>query len=203
MLFDTEIGSGGLALNQSSQPIEVAFNVAVQDRFDFDVTLLERNNRPPRFTSVLDPQATVGTTYSARVEGVDPDGSRLVYSLLTSPTGMTINSQTGLIIWPVQANQVGSHQVTVQASDGRGGSATQRYTLTASAAAFNRPPLILSAPITTISPGSNYRYQLSARDPDNQTLQYALVSGPTGMSVQTRRDLLVTTTRLLVTTLCS
>ena len=189
MLFDTEIGSQGLAASDSSQPLAVAFNVNQMDRFDVDVTLLARTNRPPRFVSVPDPQATVGETYRTRVEAVDPDGSRLSYSLVTAPAGMSIDRQSGLLAWPVQTSQVGAHQVTLQVSDGRGGSATQRFTLVASAVAANRPPLVLSTPITSAAPGSSYRYQLSARDPDNQTLQYSLVAGPTGMSVDSATGL--------------
>ncbi len=87
MLFDTELGSQGLAATQISQPLAVAFDVSQLDRFTFDVTLLARTNRPPRFISVPDPQATIGETYRTRVEAVDPDGSRLNYSLLTAPAG--------------------------------------------------------------------------------------------------------------------
>ncbi len=183
VLFDSEIGSAGLAPNQSSSPTLVAFDVRQPDRFTVSATLLARTNRPPRFISVPDSQATVGETYRTKIEAVDPDGSRLIYTILAGPAGMTLNRDTGDLTWPVQLNQAGSHQVTLQASDGRGGSATQRFTLTASATANNRPPLILSAPVTTAEIGTNYRYQLTARDPDNHPLQYGLVAGPTGMTI--------------------
>ncbi len=102
---------------------------------------------------------------------------------------MSIDSQSGQITWPVQATQAGSHQVSLQVSDGRGGTATQRFTLVVSAVLLNRPPLVLSSPITTAVPGSNYRYQLTASDPDNQTLQYSLVAGPTGMTIDSLNGL--------------
>lgn len=183
ILFDSEIDSSGLATSASSQPIEVRFDLQNQDRFEVDVSLLARTNRPPRFTSVPEPQATVGEAYRTRVEAVDPDGSRLSYALLVAPTGMTIDSVTGELVWNVQASQVGSHQVALQASDGRGGIAKQQFTVVANATIVNRPPLILSTPLTTATPGGNYRYQLNARDPDGQPLQYSLVAGPSGMSV--------------------
>lgn len=190
MLFDSEIGTAGLSTNQASQPIEVVFNVSNQDRFEVDVTLLGRTNRPPRFTTVPEPLATVGETYRTRVEAVDPDGSRLTYSLLTAPAGMTINNTTGDLAWVVQASQMGSHQVSIQASDGRGGTAFQRFTVVANATAINRPPLILSTPLTIATPGANYRYQLSARDPDGHSLQYSLVSAPAGMLIGSANGLL-------------
>ncbi len=183
MLFDTEIGPAGLATNEASQPVSVVFDVADQDRFDATITLLGRTNRPPRFVSVPETLATVGETYRSRVQAVDPDGTRLTYSLLAAPAGMTIDSSTGELTWVALATQIGTHQIFVQASDGRGGTASQRYNIVVNATASNRPPLIVSAPLTNAQPGTNYRYTLIARDPDNQPLQYALVTGPSGMSI--------------------
>ncbi len=183
MLFDSEISPQGLLPNETSQPLEVAFNVSELDRFSAEVTILARTNRPPRFTSVPDSQATVGQTYRTQVTAVDPDGSRLSYALLAAPSGMTIDRASGLVTWAVQPSQVGSHQVIVEVSDGRGGTAVQRFTLVASAASVNRPPIITSAPLTSVLPGQNYRYQVAARDPDGQLLQYSLGSAPAGMTI--------------------
>lgn len=42
------------------------------------------------------------------------------FSLLDSPNGMTINSNSGLITWTPTTNQAGSHNVTIQASNSQG-----------------------------------------------------------------------------------
>ena len=64
--------------------------------------------------------------YTYDVEATDPDGDTLTYSLTTSPTGMTINSTTGVITWtPATA---GIFDVTAEVSDGSK-SETQSFTI--------------------------------------------------------------------------
>jgi len=76
-----------------------------------------------------DPVTTAkeGAVYTYDVEATDPNGDTLTYSLTTSPTGMTINSNTGVITWTPAA--AGSFDVTVEVSDGSK-SETQSFTLT-------------------------------------------------------------------------
>ena len=50
------------------------------------------------------------------------------YSLITYPTGMTINATTGLINWT--PGSTGDYNVTVQASNGVNPAATQSYVIT-------------------------------------------------------------------------
>jgi len=68
-----------------------------------------------------------GAVYTYDVEATDPNGDTLTYSLTNSPTGMTINSTTGVITWTPAA--AGSFDVTVEVSDGSK-SATQSFTIT-------------------------------------------------------------------------
>ena len=76
-----------------------------------------------------DPVTTAkeGAAYTYDVEATDPNGDTLTYSLTTSPTGMTINSTTGVISWTPTA--AGSFDVTVEVSDSNR-SATQSFTIT-------------------------------------------------------------------------
>lgn len=85
---------------------------------DIDFTGLsdEPQNHAPLITSTAVISATKGQSYSYDVSATDSDGDILVYSLTTKPTGMTINSSTGLITWTPTA--IGSFGVTVKASDG-------------------------------------------------------------------------------------
>ena len=71
--------------------------------------------------------ATEGALYTYVVEATDPEGDTLTYSLTTSPTGMTINSSTGVISWtPASA---GSYDVTVEVAD-QYRSTSQSFTIT-------------------------------------------------------------------------
>ena len=76
-----------------------------------------------------DPVTTAkeGAVYTYDVEATDPNGDTLTYSLITSPTGMTINSNSGVISWTPAA--AGSFDVTVEVSDNKK-SETQSFTIT-------------------------------------------------------------------------
>jgi hypothetical protein len=99
-------------------------------------------NHPPVITSDPGTSATEDEPYSYDVNATDPDvGDTLTYSLTTKPSGMTINSSTGVITWT--PTSTGDYNVTVEVSDGEltdtqsftitvGGS-IETYTITASA----------------------------------------------------------------------
>ncbi len=74
---------------------------------------------------------TVASIYTYNVGSLDPDFDALTYTLVTAPTGMTIDSKLGLINWSLTPEDVGQHQVTVRVEDGHGGIDTQSFRLDA------------------------------------------------------------------------
>jgi len=74
------------------------------------------SNETPIITSVPITTATVGEAYTYDVNATDPDDDTLTYSLTVKPTGMIINSATGLIEWTPAAE--GDYDVVVKVSDG-------------------------------------------------------------------------------------
>jgi len=78
-----------------------------------------------------DPVTTAkeGAVYTYDIEATDPNEDTLTYSLTISPTGMTINSTTGVITWTPTEAQVGENEVVVEVSDGSK-STTQSFTVT-------------------------------------------------------------------------
>ena len=58
----------------------------------------------------------VVTPYLYDVEAIDPDDDTLTYSLTNFPSGMSIDSATGIIRWTPTAAQIGPHNVAVQVS---------------------------------------------------------------------------------------
>jgi RHS repeat-associated protein len=161
-----------------------------EDRFAPEVTVLARGNRPPRFVSMPTTQIGAGSPYRYTAAAVDPDtglyqqGS-ISYRLLTAPEGTTIDATTGQVSWTPAITDVGSHQLTIEAADGRGGSAVQSFSLAVLATMPNRPPVFTSSPNLGGAPGVVYRYQASARDLDGDTLSFALTSGPAGATMTT------------------
>ncbi len=95
---------------------------------------------------------------------------------------MTVNANTGAIIWTPAAIQVGSQEVLVEVSDGRGATAEQAFTLLVVTSTENTPPVIISSP-PTIARQTGFTYQVVAYDADNSPLTYRLLTFPAGMTV--------------------
>ena len=99
-------------------------------------------NDPLSIVSTAVNTATVGQAYSYQVAAADPDlvsGDVLTFALDLSPGGMTVDSQTGLIQWTRQINQVGNNAVIVRVTDAAGLSDTQSFTI--NAVITNRAPV--------------------------------------------------------------
>lgn len=126
-----------------------------QQRFTVSVTEAQPN-RPPVITSTpvtvttLASQNGLNSNYAYQVEARDPDRDLLAYALAESPSGMGIDSTTGLIVWSPMANQVGNHPVTVVVNDGNGGIAQQSFIVCVHPDPTNFPPTIVSTPVTEI-----------------------------------------------------
>ncbi|MGB2715172.1 MAG: putative Ig domain-containing protein [Vicinamibacterales bacterium] len=141
-------------------------------------------NNNPTITSVPNTSATEGQPYSYDVNASDPDaGDSLTYSITTAPGGMTIHPSTGLIAWTPVAAHLPSAQVVVQVSDGKGGSATQSFTINV-APAPNQNPSVTSTPPTSATEGQPYTYDVGASDPDSaDVLTFNLTTAPGGMTI--------------------
>ncbi|RME52192.1 hypothetical protein D6783_05570, partial [Candidatus Woesearchaeota archaeon] len=153
------------------------------------------------FTTLLGPSAPVITTspntsaledtpYFYDVNATDANNDPLTYNLTTAPSGMTINTSTGLISWTPTQSQVGNHTVAIIVEDGTGLNDTQNYTLTVSN--VNDDPVITTSPVTSATVNEPYVYDVNATDsdPTNDTLTYALELAPSGMSINASSGLI-------------
>jgi len=86
-------------------------------------------NHAPRVTSWPVTVAKEDSLYSYQLVAYDPDGDTLRYSLVSSPTWLSINNSTGLIQGTPHRANIGDTSVVAQVTDGKGGSAIQSYTL--------------------------------------------------------------------------
>src|SRR3989338_3953428 len=77
-------------------------------------------NNPPVFLN-FNPPATgkVGQTYVYDVSATDPDNDPISYSLISGPTGPTINTSSGLILWTPTELQTNFSNVVIAVSDGK------------------------------------------------------------------------------------
>jgi hypothetical protein len=86
-------------------------------------------NSPPVIVS-SPPTHVSGNIYTYQVKAEDPDSDPVIFTLRTSPKGMTINNETGLIQWEVSKGDRGDHLIEIEAADPGGAKSLQRYTLT-------------------------------------------------------------------------
>ena len=124
-------------------------------------------------------------TYEYAVSAIDADDDDIKYSMVSAPDGMVISSGSGLISWAPTADQIGNHDVVVEASDGRGGTASQKFVVCVHADPENHDPVIVSVPVTTFATDSfsEYQYDVDAVDPNTDEIVYSLVEGPVGMEI--------------------
>ena len=88
-------------------------------------------NSAPNITSTPKAQKMKSTLYQYQVAAKDPDGDPIIFSLSpSSPQGMTIDPQTGLIQWKIGRDDAGTHTIEIIATDGDEGTCTQKYSLT-------------------------------------------------------------------------
>ncbi len=88
------------------------------------------DNRAPRFDAAPTSVPAGDKAFRFQAKAVDPDGDPLHYELTQAPDGMTISAD-GTIDWPLPAkeNRKSEYPVTIRATDGKGGEATQSFTI--------------------------------------------------------------------------
>jgi hypothetical protein len=175
-------------------------NVSVTDSegaFDMQIyTISVANvNDQPLINSIPTTTATEEMLYTYDVASDDDDFRTLnpteihIYSLDLAPSGMLIDSLTGVISWiPTNEQSEGIHNVIVRVSDIKNAFITQFYQLTV--VNINDPPIIFSKPTTNITQEQVlFTHDVNADDDDFRTLNpsevhtYSLDSAPSGMTI--------------------
>ncbi|MCK7592298.1 Ig-like domain-containing protein [Pseudomarimonas salicorniae] len=153
----------------------------------FSVTVEDANSAPVLQTATL-PDALINDAYRHTLAATDADiGDALRYELVSAPPGMAVDPVSGELRWTSGQSQSGQHQVTIRVADLRGLSDQKTLTIRV---AQNRPPEIVSAPVTAATEGQRYEYDVEATDSDNDVLGFALLNAPSGMSIDPQSGLI-------------
>ncbi len=134
---------------------------------------IRSENRAPQFITTPVETATVGTTYRYAAKATDSD-DRVSYSLIARPAGLEVDSQSGLLFMTPDESLMGDSVVTLRATDERGLSADQTYTL--SILADTEAPIvsIVANPSALANIGDSLQLQVKAVD--NVDLQVAAMT---------------------------
>ena len=166
---------------------EVSDGEGGEDSESINIIVTEPDdNHAPVITSTAVTSATKGQPYSYDVNATDSDGNTLTYSLTTKPSGMAINSSTGLITWTPTA--IGPFGVTVKVSDG-GLFDTQSFTITVSESTTPVAPYVTASDGThnnkvalscnTVTGATHYQFYRAASSGGTKT---TLSSWQTGVT---------------------
>ena len=108
----------------------------------------------------------------------------LTFSLLSPPTGATIDSLSGDFSWAPTSGQVGQFNISVKVVDQLGLADTNTFKVTVTSAG-NAAPTLASIGSKTVKEGLPLTFTATATDPDvGQTLTYSLDAGaPSGATI--------------------
>ena len=136
-------------------------------------------NHPPEIASTAPVVAAEDTMYTYQVKAVDPDtliGDVLTYSLTRQPSWLSVNA-FGAITGIPRGINVGDTLVTVRVNDGKGGSATQTFSITVKHT--NHTPVFSTLSLPRATEDSYYSSRIWATDQDSllfgDVVKYRLV----------------------------
>ena len=139
-----------------------------------NITITAVNDAPVvSFSPILTGEENV--TYNTDVDASDVEGDVLIFSLLSSPIGMTIDSVTGAINWLPNFDQAGNHPVMVAVTDTSGASDTANFEINITNT--NQFPVASNISITTDEDQAQ-SVTLVGNDNDGDVISYTVQTQP-------------------------
>src|SRR5207248_1075000 len=117
----------------------------------------------------------------------DPDGDTVTYTATGLPPALMVNATSGLISGTLSYASAGTYNVTATASDA---SLAPRGAVTWTVTNVNRAPTLTTPSNQTSAEGTSVSLQLSASDPDGDTLTYSATGLPPALTVNTTSGLI-------------
>ncbi len=134
LMYSLEAGPSGMTLNAVGEVRWVPADDQIGDHTirvrvtdgkawatqSFTLTAVEiTENNYPDIVSKPSTLAVAGQPYQYQLVATDADGDPLTFGSMIAPEGMTVD-QTGLASWTPQIDQIGIHDVSYYADDGKG-----------------------------------------------------------------------------------
>jgi len=156
-----------------------ASDASATDTKNFTWTV--NDNTSPVVTSPGNKTNNEGDVVSVQVAATDADGDTLTYSASALPSGLSINTSTGLISGTVSstAGSASPYSSSVTASDGQA-SDTKNFTWTITDPTH---PSVTNPGTQSSNEGASVNLQISATDTDGDTLTYSKSGLPPGLSI--------------------
>src|SRR6266852_4574374 len=169
----------------------------LSDTKSFTVIVNEVNSAP---TLTVPPTQTINelTTLIVTNTATDADipANTLTFSLVASPSGMTLDSATGVLTWtPTEAQGPSTNVITVRVTDNGTPPLSDTKSFTVIVNEVNSAPILTVPPTQTINELTTLSVTNTATDPDipANVLTFALVASPSGMTLDTATGVLAWT----------
>lgn len=138
-------------------------------------------NQRPTLSGTPASWVYVGSRYSFRAQGYDPEGAPLRYSIQNRPSWASFSTSTGVLSGtPTSVGLWNNISITV--SDGRRSSSALLFSIRAATRYNNVPPVISGTPSTSVAPGSAYRFVPTASDGNGDPLRFGIINRPSWMT---------------------
>jgi cyclophilin family peptidyl-prolyl cis-trans isomerase len=131
------------------------------------LTLIYDTTEPGIVSDTANTDANVGAAYSTDLISSE-EGSGLVYSLVSGPTGATLSSTSGIVNWTPTSGQVGSQTFSIELTDLAGNVRSDSFTVNVAQAPLAAIRIDLTDlsgnPITGIAAGQEFLLKMVAED---------------------------------------
>ena len=190
--------SGTISYTAStSSPYEVTVTVTddgtpnLQDQAVFTWNVTD-TNRAPQVTDPGDQSSAEGAVVSLQIEASDPDGNSLTYSASGLPGGLDIDSGSGLISGTVSLTAADNspYSVVVTVTDNGSPELQGQTSFSWVVSDTNRTPEVTDPGDQNSVEGEIISLQITANDPDEDTLTYSASGLPDGLSIDTNSGLI-------------
>jgi hypothetical protein len=153
----------------------------------FSITVtMPSTNTPPTISGAPMTTVEAGKPYAFVPTADDAEGDALTFSVTGLPSWAGFDNQTGRIAGTPPTGTTGtSGSIVLKVSDGKASASLAPFTITVTAPTTNKAPTITGTPATSATQGTQYVFQPSAADADNDTLTFAIANRPTWATFST------------------
>ena len=157
--FDLTSQMNGQTLppGESVRTRELRFLNDSGNRFTYNLkTYGKLNSAPSAFVSSPITTIEAGKSYRYQAMAIDEEQQSLSYSIVVGPDAMAIRAEPGNVQWDTAIENVGTHRVTIRATDPYGLFLEQTFDLQVVASLQNRPPNFVTDPVTDAIASSGF-----------------------------------------------
>jgi hypothetical protein len=142
-------------------------------------------NHAPVFGSVGNQTTNEGQPFQFTVSATDPDNNAVTLSASNLPAGATFDLLSGSFAWTPSYDHAGNYTVHFVATDNGTPIASSTLDVPIVVNNVNRTPVISSVGNQTADEGQTFQFNVTATDPDNDTVTLSAENLPTGATFDT------------------